>query len=105
MDTQKIAKFIKERRTENGLTQKELAEMLGCTDKAVSRWKTGKGMPDISFLSPLSDTLDVSASELIAGEKFLGEVTYMDENKKKTPPKAMLLKNLLKRTTKRLSAL
>lgn len=97
MDTQKIAKFIKERRTEKGLTQKELAEMLGCTDKAVSRWETGKGMPDISFLSPLSDALGVSVSELIAGEKFLGEVTYMGENKKENAAESDVIKELVKK--------
>ncbi len=71
MDTQKIGIFIKERRTAVGLTQKELAERLGCTDKAVSRWETGRGMPDISFVVPLSRVLCVSVGELIAGEKYL----------------------------------
>ncbi|MDO4380587.1 MAG: helix-turn-helix domain-containing protein [Clostridia bacterium] len=71
MDTQKIGLFIKEQRAAVGLTQKELAEKLGCTDKAVSRWETGRGMPDISFIMPLSDVLGVSVAELIAGEKYI----------------------------------
>ncbi len=72
MDTEKIGRFIKEQRTAAKLTQKELAEKLGCTDKAVSRWETGRGMPDISFVIPLSQVLDVSVGELIAGEKYIG---------------------------------
>ena len=40
--------FIKEKRNEKGLTQKDLAEILNCTDKAVSRWETGKGFPEVS---------------------------------------------------------
>lgn len=70
MDTDKIAKFIKEQRTLAGLTQKQLAEKLGCTDKAVSRWETGRGMPDISFLMPLSEALGVSVGELVSGERY-----------------------------------
>lgn len=45
-----------------------MAERLGVTDKAVSRWETGKGMPDVSLLKPLSETLGVSVNELLAGE-------------------------------------
>lgn len=71
MDTEKIGRFIKEQRIAAKLTQKELAEKLGCTDKAVSRWETGRGMPDISFVIPLSQALDVSVGELIAGEKYV----------------------------------
>ncbi len=70
MDTQRTAHFIKEQRIAAGLTQKQLAEKLGCTDKAVSRWETGRGMPDISFLIPLSQVLGVSVGELVAGEKY-----------------------------------
>lgn len=71
MDTEKIGRFIKEQRINANLTQKELAQKLGCTDKAVSRWETGRGMPDISFVIPLSQALGVSAGELIAGEKYV----------------------------------
>lgn len=61
--------FIKQLRTEAGLTQKELAEKLNCTDKAVSRWETGKGMPDVSILLELSNVLGVNVNELLIGER------------------------------------
>ena len=57
MDSFKTGEFIKSLRIEKGLTQKELAEALNCTDKAISRWETGKGFPDIVFLAPLANAL------------------------------------------------
>lgn len=60
--------FISERRKAIGLTQKELAERLGVTNKAVSKWETGGGMPDVSMLRKLSEILEVSVDELLAGE-------------------------------------
>lgn len=59
---------IKELREKKKLTQAQLAEMLLVSDKAVSKWETGKGYPDISLLEPLSKTLGVSITELLAGE-------------------------------------
>lgn len=73
MDIIKTGKFIKAQRCELNMTQKELAEKIGCTDKAVSRWETGKGLPDMSFLVPLSKELKVSVNELLAGEKIVPE--------------------------------
>ena len=68
MDIIKSGQFIKEKRTEKNMTQKELAQKLNCTDKAISRWETGTGFPDVSFLIPLSEALDVSVNEIIIGE-------------------------------------
>lgn len=68
MNAQNIGSFIKELRKEKGLTQKELAEKLNCTDKAISRWETGRGIPEISFLLPLSEILGVSVNEILSGE-------------------------------------
>lgn len=73
MDTLKIGEFIKSQRTKLGMTQKELADKIGCTDKAISRWKTGKGMPDVSFLIPLSNELNVTLNELLSGERIIPE--------------------------------
>ena len=73
MDVIKIGAFIKSQRAELNMTQKDLAEKIGCTDKAISRWETGKGLPDMSFIIPLSKELNVSVSELIYGEKFTPE--------------------------------
>lgn len=70
MDTIKIGKFIKELRKEQNLTQKELANKLGITDRAVSRWERGVGCPDISLLSDLSKILNISISELLNGERI-----------------------------------
>lgn len=73
MDIVKIGEFIKEKRKELNITQKELAQKLGCTDKAISRWETGKGLPDSSFLIPLSNILGVTVNELLSGEKVPAE--------------------------------
>lgn len=79
MDIMKIGNFIKTQRTELNMTQKDLAEKIGCTDKAISRWETGKGMPDMSFLIPLSNELNISVNELLMGEKFITETTVSEE--------------------------
>ena len=64
-----LGAFIKEMRRKNGWTQKQLAEKLMVTDKAVSRWERGLGFPDIQFLEPLSEALEVSMQELISAKK------------------------------------
>lgn len=84
MDVVKIGAFIKTQRTELNMTQKELAEKIGCTDKAISRWETGKGLPDMSFIIPLSKELNVSINELLMGEKLITEVNSSAEAKKIT---------------------
>lgn len=70
MNAQKTGEFIAQKRKEKNLTQKQLAEKIGVTDKAVSRWETGKGMPDVSLLQPLAETLGVSLCELLNGEEI-----------------------------------
>ncbi len=67
MDAKVTGQFIAELRKQKGFTQKELAEKLEVTDKAVSRWETGKGLPETSLLKPLGDVLGVSVGELLAG--------------------------------------
>ena len=67
MDAKTTGRFIAELRKQRGLTQKELAEQLMVTDKAVSRWETGKGLPDTSLLKPLAELLGVSVGELLSG--------------------------------------
>ena len=68
MDTRKTGLFIALLRKQQGLTQAELAEKLGVTDKAVSRWETGRGFPDVGLLEPLAAALGTSVTELLAGE-------------------------------------
>ena len=69
MDLNKISNFIKTKRKELGINQDELAEKLFVTEKAISRWETGRGTPDISLLLPLSKELNVDVSELLNGEE------------------------------------
>ena len=70
MDLGKIGKFIAFNRKNKGLTQEQLAEKLGVTNKTVSRWETGKYMPDLSLLKPLSEELEITLNELLSGEKL-----------------------------------
>lgn len=70
MNQEKIGKFILECRKEKKLTQQELAEKLGVTDKSVSNWENGRNMPDLSLFKPLCETLDISVNDLISGEKI-----------------------------------
>lgn len=68
MDLKKISNLIKSKRKELGITQEELANKLFVTEKAVSRWETGRGTPDISLLIPLAKELQIDVSELLSGE-------------------------------------
>ena len=70
MDQIKIGKFISERRKNVSLTQVQLAEKLGITDKAVSKWERGIAMPDTSIMLELCEILGISVNELLSGEKI-----------------------------------
>jgi transcriptional regulator with XRE-family HTH domain len=85
MDQVKIGQFISAKRKEQGLTQAALAEKLGITDRAVSKWETGKSMPDSSIMLELCELLKINVNELLSGE-----LIDMDEYKK------MAEENLLK---------
>jgi transcriptional regulator with XRE-family HTH domain len=69
MDQEKIGKFIKKLREENNLTQKELADKLGVTYQAVSKWENGKNVPDISIIKEMSKMFNVDIDEILDGEK------------------------------------
>lgn len=69
MDGKGIGQFIADMRKERGLTQKELAEKLLITDKAVSKWERGLSCPDISLLTSIADILGVTVNELLSGER------------------------------------
>lgn len=69
MNPQKTGKFISYLRKENNLTQKELSEKLGVSDKAVSKWETGKCYPDIEVMGALALTFGVTVNDLLSGEK------------------------------------
>ena len=73
MNQEKIGKFIAKLRKEKNMTQEQLAEKVGVTDKSVSRWENGKTMPDLSLLPILSKELNVEVSELLNGRKMTKE--------------------------------
>ena len=75
MNQEKIGQFIKKIREENRLTQKDLADKLGVTYQAVSKWENGKNVPDISILKEMSKMFNIDIDEILDGEK---------KNKKKT---------------------
>ena len=77
MDQIKIGKFIAECRKKQNLTQGQLAEKLGITDRAVSKWENGRAMPDSSLMLDLCSILKISVNELLSGE-----VIDMENNKK-----------------------
>lgn len=79
MDKEKLGLFVSRLRKEQNMTQKELAERLGVTDKAVSKWERGLSFPDISLLEPLADTFDVSVMELLQGKRMPKEETISVE--------------------------
>ena len=68
MNLLKIGKFIAEQRKKNGLTQMQLAEKLNITDRAVSKWETGKSLPDSSIMLELCQILNISVNDLLSGE-------------------------------------
>ena len=73
MDQMKIGKFIAALRKEKCLTQEQLGEKLGVTNKTISRWENGNYMPDVEMLSLMSKEFGVSINELISGERLLAE--------------------------------
>ena len=70
MDQIKIGEFISQQRKNQNLTQAALAERLGITDRAVSKWERGKGLPDVSLMLELCEILDITVNELLCGEKI-----------------------------------
>ena len=73
MDAKATGGLIARRRKEKGMSQGELAERLHVTDKAVSRWETGRGMPSVELLEPLAEALDLTVSELLSGRELTAE--------------------------------
>ena len=73
MDQEKIGKFIAKCRKDKKITQSELAEKLGVTDKSVGNWENGRNMPDLSLFKPLCDELEITINDLLSGEKICKE--------------------------------
>lgn len=70
MDQIKIGRFIKAVRKEKNLTQREAAEKLSVSEKTISKWETGNGLPDVGLMLPLCGLLEVSVNELLSGERL-----------------------------------
>ena len=87
MDQEKIGKFISVKRKEKGITQSELAELLGISDRAISKWENGNCLPDASNMQELCKILNITINDL-----FSGEVVDMEDNVKR------LEENLLEMT-------
>lgn len=79
IDKEKFGSFVAQLRKEKGMTQKELAEKLFLSDKAVSKWERGLSMPDIAILTPLAEALDVTVAELLNCERMKQEETRQAE--------------------------
>ena len=78
MEQVKIGKFIQEMRKGRQLTQRELAEKLNISDKTISKWETGNGLPEVGLMLPLCEILHISVNELLSGER-LDEKRYYNK--------------------------
>ena len=75
MDQIQIGKFIAESRKAKNLTQRQLADALSISDKTISKWECGKGLPEVSLMLPLCAALEITVNDLLSGEK-VSEVDY-----------------------------
>ncbi len=93
MNQLQIGRFIAECRKEKGLTQSQLAEKLGITNRAVSKWETGNSMPDVSIMIELCEIFSISVNDLLCGKKLNTEEQKM-ENEKNTLSMVLAKKEL-----------
>ena len=102
MDNKRTGALIAARRQELGMTQKELAEKLNVSDRAVSKWERGAGFPDVSLLEPLADALELSIAELIHGERLALEALPSPEAEQSARETVRELDSRFQRTLRRL---
>lgn len=95
MNQESIGKFIAACRKEKGLTQVQLSEKLNITNRAVSKWETGKSCPDASIMLELCDILGITVNELLSGERITME------NYRKWQKKILLIYNLRRKKHKK----
>lgn len=100
MDQIKTGKFIKQKRKEKNITQEKLAEKLGITDRAVSKWENGVCLPDSGIMSELCEILSISINDL-----FSGEMVDMKENNKKVEENLLEMIKIKEEKDKQLLAL
>lgn len=101
MEQVKIGKFIQEMRKAQSLTQRELAEKLNISDKTVSKWETGNGLPEVGLMLPLCEVLGISVNELLSSERLdekqyfkKAEENIMDLLKEKAEAKKKIVLSL-----------
>lgn len=101
MDSKKIGTFIANKRKEKQMTQKQLGEALNCSDKLISKWECGNGLPDVSMMLPLCKLLEINVNELLSGEhltqdSYLGkaEENMMNLIKTNENQKKQMMKSL-----------
>ena len=82
MNQEKIGKFILKLRKEKKFTQKELADKLNVTDRAVSHWENGRSIPDVSLYKPICEIFNITVNELLSGERLSKEdnINKADDN-------------------------
>lgn len=106
MDQDSIGKFITELRREKNMTQEQLAEKMGVTDKSISRWENGKTLPDILLMLELAEILDIILPELLKGRKLTKEelskqkewienIIEYDSNRKYEQNKTTMIRSLI----------
>lgn len=95
MDQEKVGRFIAECRKEKSLTQLQLAEKLSISNRAVSKWETGKSCPDVSIMMELCDILGINVNELLSGERI-----NMEKYQKKAEENLMNLQKQKERADK-----
>lgn len=100
MDQLKIGRFIAERRKAQGLTQMQLAEKLNITDRAVSKWETGRSLPDSALMTELCELLNITLIDL-----FSGEVVAVDNCNKELEKKLLEMTKEKEKNDKRLLAI
>lgn len=93
IDRERFGAFVAGLRKERGLTQKELAQRIYVSDKAVSKWERGAGMPDISMLMPLAQALDVTVAELLEGRRIEPEEPVSARQAEELVQKALNLRD------------
>lgn len=101
MNQEKIGKFISNKRKQNQMTQQDLAEQLGVSDKTISNWENGRNMPDLSLFKPICEKLNITINELLSGEEVKEEsyqqkleeniINLALENKRKFKKKLKIL--------------
>lgn len=102
MDQIKTGQFIKAIRKEKNLTQREVAERLNISEKTVSKWETGNGLPEVSLMLPLCELLEISVNELLSGERLdekqygkKAEENIMDLLKEKAEAKKKIMMSVI----------